>query len=343
MQQDLQQEERGMESAARGRWRAFAVTLVATVMVLFPALTLGLYLLDPYGSGRVRLIDPPGVRAQGTRTEHASRARDPAFDSIIIGNSRMQALNPERLTALTGARFASLTVPGTRPKEQLTLLDWFLRHRETPPAALVIGTDIFWCHGGESAFATVNPFPFWLYENDTLAYLRGLARFTVLQEGFRRIEYVAGGRERARPDGYWDYDPIYESHGFEGEERRALLMEYKPEDVVNETGVFPALDALGAMLGALPQETVVALMEPPAFVTGQPRPDTPEGRTDEACHQALSALAEARPRTFVIDWRGERPETGNPDDYFDQIHYKGKLARLLEDQLAARIRSLLTE
>lgn len=325
------------------RWRAFAVTALLTAAVLFPAMVLLLYLVDPYGSGRVRLIDPPGVRAQGARTEHASRARDPAFDSIIIGNSRMQAINPERLTELTGARFASLTVPGTRPREQMTLLGWFLRHRQTPPAILVIGTDIFWCRGGEDAFATVNPFPFWLYEENALAYLRGLARFNVLQEGVRRIQYALGGRDRARPDGYWDYDPIYRSHGFEGEEKRALLMQYKPEDIVNESGVFPALDALADTLSRLPAETVVALMAPPAFLTGQPREGTPERRTETACLVALSGLAQSRPRTFVVDWQGTLPETENPDDYFDQIHYRGRLARKLEEQLAARIRQARDE
>lgn len=339
---DTEQDGSGAGAADTGRrWRGFAVTFAVTLAVLLPGLTLALYLIDPYGSGRVQLIDPPGVRAQGTRTEHASRARDPAFDAAIIGNSRMQALHPERLTELTGARFASLTVPGTRPREQLALLDWFLRHRRTPPSALLIGTDIFWCHGDDSAFATVNPFPFWLYDESTLAYLRGLVRFNVLQEGVRRIEYVVGGRDRARPDGYWDYDPIYESQGFEGEEKRAQLMQYKPEDVVNESGAFPALDALGEVLARLPAETVVALMSPPAFVTGQPRPDTPEGRTEDACTAALSALAQSRPRTFLIDWRGTLPETGNPDDYFDQVHYKGVLARQLEEQVAARIRPLL--
>lgn len=323
------------------RWQGFAITLLATVAVLFPALTLALFLIDPYGSGRVRLIDPPGVRAQGTRTEHASRARDPAFDAVIIGNSRMQALHPERLTELTGARFASLTVPGTRPREQLTLLDWYLRHRLTPPRALLIGTDIFWCRGGEEAFATANPFPFWLYEDDMFAYLRGLVRFNVLQEGVRRVEYASGQRGRARPDGYWDYDPIYESNGFEGAEKRAALLQYKPEDVVNDSDSFPAVEALADLLGQVPAQTVVGLMVPPAFVSGQPRADTPHARTESACLQRLSALAGARPRTFIIDWQGTLPETENPDDYFDQVHYKGRLARSLEEQLAARIRPLL--
>lgn len=323
------------------RWRAFAVTLLVTVVVLLPCLMLALYIIDPYNSGRMTVLDTPGVRAQGTRTEHANRARDPDFDSIIIGNSRMQALNPERLTELTGARFASLTVPGTRPKEQLTLIDWFLRHRSTPPAVLAIGTDIFWCHGPDKAFSTVNPFPFWLYEQDTLAYLGGLVRFNVLQEGVRRVQYAIGQRDRARPDGYWDYDPIYESQGFETEEKRAVLMQYKPEDVVNETGEFPAIDALADVLASLPEETVVALVVPPAFVTGQPRENTPERRTEQACQSRLAALAQTRPRSFVISWDGALPETEDPDLYFDQIHYKGKLARVLEEQIAARIRPLL--
>lgn len=329
--------QEGLTDEKQKRWRAFALTLLVTAGLLFPALTTALYVIDPYGTGRARLIDPPGVRAQGTRTEHANRALDPAFDAVILGNSRMQALSPERLTTLTGARFASLTVPGTRPREQLTLLDWFLRHRETPPAAVLIGTDIFWCRGGDEALATVNPFPFWLYDENIFVYLRGLVRFNVLQEGVRRIEYALERRDRARPDGYWDYDPIYESQGYDREDKRALLMEYKPEDLVNESGVFPAIEELGARLVSLPTETVVGLVIPPAFITGQPRADTPEGRTELACREALETLARSRPRTFVIGWSGALPETTNPDDYFDHVHYKRALARVLEDQLAGRM------
>lgn len=318
------------------RWRNFAVTFVVLIAVLFPAMVIGLFVIDPYGTGRVTLIDPPGVRSQGTRTEHASRARDHTFDSVLIGNSRMQAIHPEALTKLTGAKFASLTIPGTRPKEQLTIFDWFLRHRKTPPQVIVIGTDSFWCQGDHN-LKTVNPFPFWLYEESALVYAAGLVRFNVLQEGFRRIQYALGGRDRARPDGYWDYDPIYVEHGHETHEKRQLLMEYQPQDVVNLTGIFPAIDILRTMMTKVPDETLVVLMMPPAFVTGQPKPDTPEWVTEEACYGALKELAQSRPRTLFLDWRGANPETENPDDYFDQIHYKGRLARVLEKILAEKI------
>lgn len=325
-----------MQTGEQKQWRVFATTFIVTIAVLFPTLMIGLFVLDPYGTRRVTLIDPPGVRAQGTRTEHASRARDHSFDFVIIGNSRMQALHPERLTQLTGANFASLTIPGTRPKEQLTMLDWYLRHREASPRVILLGTDIFWCYG-DKTLKTVNPFPFWLYEEDTLAYARGLVRFNALEEGVRRIEYAIGGRDRARPDGYWDYDPIYVAHGHEEAEKQHLLLQYKPEDVVNLTGQFPALEMLRDMLPRVPSDTLVVFMVPPTFVSGQPREGTPEHATEQACYSALTEIAQSRPRTIVIDWNGVRPETEDPAFYFDQIHYKGKLARVLEETLAARI------
>ncbi|MGI6246129.1 MAG: hypothetical protein ACOYJQ_10210 [Pseudochelatococcus sp.] len=318
------------------RWRRFAITLVALVAVLFPATVAALFVLDPYGTGRVTLIDPPGVRAQGTRTEHASRARDQSFDSVIIGNSRMQALNPERLTEMTGARFASLTIPGTHPREQLTLLRWYLRHRQAPPEVILLGTDAYWCKA-DPTLTPVNPFPFWLYDDDPLVYAGGLARFSVLEEGLRRIQYVFGARDRSRPDGYWDYDPIYVLQGFEGPEKRRQLMEYKVEGIINDSGRFPALDALRETLLSVPAQTLVVFMIPPAFVTGQTRPGTPEADTEARCHAALAQMASARPGTIIIEWPGARTETEDPEDYFDHIHYKGSLARLLEDEIAARI------
>lgn len=328
----------GVQGSRELQWRRFAITLVVLVAVLFPAAVAALYVLDPYGSGRVTLIDPPGVRAQGTRTEHASRARDQAFDSVIIGNSRIQALSPERLTALTGARFASLTIPGTHPKEQLTLLRWWLRHRQTPPQVVLLGTDAYWCKA-DPTLTPVNPFPFWLYDEDPLVYARGLARFSVLEEGLRRIQYIVGARERSRPDGYWDYDPIYVLQGFETPEKRRRLLEYKTEVPVNDTGRFPALEALREAVREVPAAATVVFMIPPAFVTGQPKPGSAEADTEARCRAALGEIAAARPNTIIVEWPGTRRETETADDYFDQIHYKGHLARVLEDTIAQRIRA----
>ena len=51
------------------------------------------------------------------RTATASRARDPQFDSAIIGNSTAQLLNPAELSRSTGLRFVQLYRDRADPRE----------------------------------------------------------------------------------------------------------------------------------------------------------------------------------------------------------------------------------
>lgn len=320
-------------SAPNAGWGAFSRLFIGVVAVLLPVLVGLLYLVDPYGTGRSPVLDTAEVRKQGVRTEHASRARNMDFNAAIFGNSRMQPMMPERLSQLTGARFVSLTVPGSGPLEQLTLLDWYLRHRQAPPRALVLGIDSYWCTGNPE-MPTWNPFPFWLYDSNPLVYAGGLLRFSALEEGFRRLQHSFGSRDSSRPDGYWDYEPSYISQGFEQPEIRARLDKPNPVGVINETGRFPALEALAEKLNTLPQETQVVLVSPPHYVTGWPAPGGAEASTLQACHARLAQLTAARSNTRWVNWSTDRPENHDKEQFFDQVHYRLPVARLLEDDIA---------
>ena len=54
--------------------------------------------VDPYDSGRVGLLGIEGVDDRNPRTAKASRARDPQFDSAMVGNSTGQLLKPAELS-----------------------------------------------------------------------------------------------------------------------------------------------------------------------------------------------------------------------------------------------------
>jgi hypothetical protein len=134
-------------------------------MIVMTALAAA-FVLDPYDTGRSALVERPGVRPQGPRTAGASRGRDLAFNAAVFGNSRIQLLSPERLNGITGLSFVQLSVPGTGPKEQLTLIQWFMRHH--PDArALVIGADKNWCTA-DPTMRSEHPFPYWLYSPNFL-------------------------------------------------------------------------------------------------------------------------------------------------------------------------------
>jgi len=331
-------------------WRRFAVTLVAGTLAVLAGIVALAYVVDPYDSGRSTLFEKPGVRPQGPRTANASRGRDPAFDAVVVGNSRIQLLAPERLNRATGLNFVQLAVPGSGPKEHMALIDWYLRHRATPPRALVLSVDDLWCTSDPN-LTNEKPFPFWLYSADPLEYVRGLVRFDLLEELPMRLAYLFGeDPERARPDGYWDYEPEYIALGHTTNPAIRKRLEQRPyagaerfeRDPLEGKRSFPAAERFREIAAALPPETALVLVMPPTYTNFQPPPGTERAFRDQACKAAISAAAqEAHPRTTVVDWRIDRPENRNPELFFDQMHYRLPIARLIERDVTAALRRLL--
>lgn len=325
-------------SSSKGGWGGFGRTFLIAAASLVAAMLVLAFLVDPYDSGRSPLKLKAGVSPQGPRTAAASRGRDPQFSGAIFGNSHIQLVSPELLAQKTGIPFVSLIAPATGPREALVLLDWFLRHRKEPARALVIGIDVRWCTP-DPALAIEKPFPFWLFENSSPRYLAGLMRFDVIEETLRRLRYLtAKAPERARPDGYWDYEAGYEVQGFHSDPvRRAKLLEALDTSGGNITGPFPAATALRELLGRLTPDVPVILVRPPNFVSALPTPGSTGARADAACRDAYAKLAANRPKTALIDWRIDRPENREPDNYFDHTHYRQSIAGPLAADIAAAI------
>jgi hypothetical protein len=321
------------------RWSSFAKTFACTGLCLVAGYLTLAYAVDPYDSGRSDLLAAQGVRPQGPRTAAASRGRDPAFPGAIIGNSHIQLLEPERLGAATGIPFVQLSVPATGPGEQFVILDWFLRNHPEP-RALVAAADEYWCTADPS-LPNVKPFPYWLFARETSAYLRGLLRVSVAEEVVNRVGWLLRGRpERARPDGWSDYEPAYLELGYGNDPRRAAELEVPapehPEP--GRAGPFPAAGRLAASLARVPAGTVLVLVFPPVYGAGLPRPGTPRAAADEACKAALTQAARRHGASAVVDWRRPRPELLDSGQFFDQRHYRHPVARQLADEIARAIR-----
>ncbi|WP_376986798.1 hypothetical protein [Bosea sp. R86505] len=329
----------GTQAASEARWagfaRAFAVTALAA---LLGTLTLA-WMLDPYDTGNTPLSLRDGVRPQGPRTAAASRGRDPAFQGAIFGNSHVQLLSPERLQAATGIPFVSLIAPASGPKEGLVLIDWYLRHRREPARAVIVGIDDLWCTA-DPAMPNAKPFPFWLYSRDRAEYLVGLLRFDVLEEFQRRIVYLVTGRgERARPDGYWDYEPNI-GMGYDRDPAKRMELEQPgPSGGGNASGPFPAVQALEALMQAA-ADTPLILLRPPVYRSLLPVPGSAEAAAEAGCRGAFAALAARRPLTTLIDWRRDRPELHDPNQFFDRSHYRQPIARLIEVDIAAALKAM---
>jgi hypothetical protein len=311
---------------------------VATAAVAFVGLIGVLVAIDPYDTGRLGFVVNRNVPQQGPRTANVSRGRDPAFNAAIFGNSHIQLVMPEGLNEATGLRFVSLIVPATGPREQLTLMRWFLRHHPEP-AAFVIGLDATWCTP-DPALPTSRPFPFWLYDRELMSYATGLIRYSALERIPVRIAALFGRIRPARRDGYWDYDADYRRIGYGDPTFVARkLAGDRPTWSGNVNGPFPAAEQLKIALAGLPKSTPVVLVRPPLYIAAQPLPGTDADKGDQACRVAFAALARERPLTTLVDWSVDRPENRQMENFFDRTHFRAGTARLLEADIAAALRA----
>ncbi|MCR4521107.1 MULTISPECIES: hypothetical protein [Bosea] len=331
------------EQAARAaKWTGFTGAFLGAAVLIAAAFLSAAFLIDPYDSGRSPLKLKEGVRPQGPRTALASRGRDQSFTGAIFGNSHIQLISPEELRTRTGIPFVSLIAPATMPKETFATIDWFLRHhRKTPPKAIVVGIDNYWCTANP-ALPNEKPFPFWLMSRSLPDYVGGLMRFDLLEELPRRVSYLTSHKaERARPDGYWDYESGYAVQGY-GTNPEIIARLQKPLEAGggNVDGPFPAATGLEELMQAAPAETALILLRPPVYVTALPKPGTRDAAADAACRKAFADLAARRPRTALIDWRLDRPELRDPNLFFDHSHYRQPIARLVEADIAEAIRKL---
>lgn len=331
------------EQAARAaKWTGFTGTLLgAAVLIAATFLTIA-FLIDPYDSGRSPLKLKEGVRPQGPRTALASRGRDQSFTGAIFGNSHIQLVSTERLREMTGIPFVSLIAPATMPRESLATIDWYLRHhRQSPPKAVVVGIDNYWCTSNP-ALPNEKPFPFWLLSRSMPDYVGGLMRYQLIEELSRRIAYLTSRKaERARPDGYWDYEAGYEVQGYhQRPEIRARLEQPLELGGGNIDGPFPAAIQLEEMMKSAPAETALILVRPPVYVTALSKPGTPDSAADAACRKAFAEIANRRPNTALVDWRVDQPALHDPNLFFDHSHYRQPVARLVEADIAAALGKL---
>jgi hypothetical protein len=322
--------------------------MAAAAIVLAVVLT-AIYLIEPYDTGRSPFFSHAGLRALAPATGNASRGRNPDFNAMIVGNSRIQLISPERLKKATGLDFVQMSVPGSGPKEQLTLIGWFLSHRREPAKALLVSIDETWCTS-DPALASERPFPFWLYAASPLEYARGLLRWEVLEEVPPRLTYLLGmSAERSRPDGYWDYDAEYTQRGDKMAAAHRQELAAKPyanaqrydRDPLVGMRDFPAAHRIGIVATSLPEDAALILVVPPLYKNSLPPEGTEQAFRLQACKEAIVGAAQkGHARTALVDWRTDRPETRNPAWFFDKIHYRQPIAQAMEADIAETLRRL---
>ncbi|MGO9787753.1 MAG: hypothetical protein ACLPL5_13220 [Stellaceae bacterium] len=323
-------------------WPRYCLLLLIATSLATLALYAAALAVDPYDTGRFAFIHRHGVPLYGQRMADASRGRDPQFDSAVIGNSTIQLLEPSRLDANLGGSFVNLAIPGTGPYEQLTVLGWFLRHHTGNVRTVIIGMDAAWCDtprifgpAGESY-----PFPAWLYARQPWSYLGHMFSYKSLEAGIRRLNVVLGHANAARPDGYNDYEAgkAYDPNAARARMINGGVENDQAEDAAPASapppgGDRPEFAALAAMLDGLPGSVYVALVFPPREASSLPQPGSQGASLVASCKSRAQDLAQSHPNIRVIDFLKDGA-ISQPGNFWDGIHYRGVVARQIEDAIA---------
>jgi hypothetical protein len=289
-------------------------------------------LIDPYDSGRGWLgID--GVDDTDTHTAVVSRARDAQFDSAVIGNSTAQMLDPGELSRAIGRRFVQLYVVGGSPREELVVLDFFLRYHPRV-GALVFVTDPSWCAHVREPLPP-GPFPYWLFENSSFGYALRLLTRQAIEHAFQRLAIGLDLRKRNDQDGFYSYEDIWPPGVF-----RDINRPRDPAPAATASGreIFPEISLLDAAIKKLPGQVPVILVVPPTYYTTIAQPSTVAGAEREACNAALARIVAGRAHSNFINYRIDNAVTRDIANFADFIHYHANVAAKMNQGIIESLR-----
>lgn len=308
--------------------RAFLGTLGISAALLFAFLLA----VDPYDSGKFGFLGIDGMADRNSVTANASRVRDQNFDSAIIGNSTALLLNPNPLSEATGFRFVQLSVVGGSPREELAVLDSFLRHHPRP-GALVFVTDPWWCEHDQRE--KPRPFPYWLYGDSSLVYAGHLFNSAAIEHAFQRLAIGLGLHRRADPSGTFNPDDVWPTGQFF---EKAPPKDPPPAETEAGRSILPEVAKLEAVVRQLPVDVPVVILAPPTYAPTVPQVGSAVAVDREACNAALRRIVTGRPHSNFIDYRVDNALTRDRGNFLDFIHYRPLIAAKILDGIAASIR-----
>lgn len=331
-------------------WGGFWRTAVRWAVAAAAALYAAILLIDPYDTV---WFSPDLARAPVTTNQRFSfpaLARNPRFDSAVVGTSTTRLLRPAALDAALGGAFVNLSMNSGTAYEQSRILEVFARYH--PAArAVVIGIDVVWCEVQDDfERLTYRPFPSWMYDTHPTNDLPHLFNLPTLEEAGRQLAYLTGLRPlKYGLDGYTDFLPpaleydverarghIY---GAPGPRRKPAVEPPAAPTVAERASWTYATHALLAeMLGALPGQTLKILLIAPYHLFAQPAEGSLQAARWAECKRRLADLAGRTENTHVLDFMIESEITGRDENYWDPLHYSVEVADRLPGLIAFAVR-----
>jgi hypothetical protein len=146
----------------------------------------------------------------------------------------------------------------------------------------------------------------------------------------RRVAMALGKSTPIDPSGYWNYE-IGKTWNFHPP-REDVRVRGRADAPVDTH--FPAIAALDKLFAELPPEVKVIAIWPPQYFLRLPVADSSAARELDICKSEIRRRVAARGNGGVIDYLVDSELARNPENFMDYDHYRGNVARMIEDRIA---------
>ena len=320
-------------------WRRQFSLSTGLAALLLMVLYAFIAIVDPWNA---LSLSPPLKRAQlsnDARFWFPSLAREPRFDSAVLGTSTSRLLRPDTLDKAFGGSFANLAMNSASAYEQSRLLEVLLRHHPSV-ATVIVGLDFRWCAlDGSYVRNSIFDFPEWLYDARPWSRYLHVLSMHGLQDALKQLGVIVGlTKNRFGSDGYTNFlpdDGLYDLARAQAKLTHATTTPWTPAPPrANPDLRFPALTILAEELSAIPLETRKILFFTPTYLGAQPSPGRADFTTLDACKAQTAAVAASRANTLVVDFDLPSPITQRESKYWDNLHYRVDIADRIVTDLA---------
>ncbi len=178
-----------------------------------------------------------------------------------------------------------------------------------------------------------NTIKHWLLADDRFTYLRHLFSGEAVGQAWLRLLYGLGYLPLEGPvDGFRDFE---QERTWDIGNVRRMIATTTPARI--RRGRYPAVPRLQEFVTTLPAESGLVLLVPPVYESRIPAPGSEEDLSRRDCMDALQAVLRGRPRSSFINRRVRSDITEKIENFWDAIHYRGTVARLLESDIVAAL------
>ncbi len=334
-------------------WNSFLKVLMLTSISTLGLLYLVVYLIDPYD---VLSLSPDFERSPvSSKRRHFNPgiARNPSFDSFIIGSSTVMLLNPSHLNPLLNAKIANLSLPAASPYEQLRIAGLFAEYHD-PINLVIVSIDEVWCEingvgkyvdVGNNELTEKRRIQEWMYHSNFWQQLPPLNK-RIIKDTYKQIRNLLDLKTFSyQANGYADFTKQLAKKMTPADIQEKLYgtstIKIKPiqqppvtiSDTERKSWAFPDIIQLEKWLTSLEPSTRKLLIFPPYHHFRLAQIASKDEVRWQECKKRVANMSLSIPQVTVVDFMIRSSISNNDKNYWDSLHYTLEIADIIEKTL----------